>query len=420
MSFNEWKRVQFGELVSINAQSISGKFPFKEIEYIDTSSVTMNTFEPLQKLNLRNAPTRAKRIVHHGDTILSTVRPIQRHIGFIRNPKPNTIASTGFAVITPKNINPEFLYYYLSQESITNYLNGIAETSTTTFPAFRPEVLSVLEIVIPDDEKTQSRIAEILSALDDKIEQNRQTNATIEAIAQAIFKEWFIDFNSPDATGEMVKVGGVQPYARTGMIPKGWQVGKLGDILNSIETGTRPKGGVGFLSEGIPSIGAENIISLGVYDYSKEKFISIDFFAKIKKGIVKSGDVLLYKDGASLGRKSIFMDEFPHKICAVNEHVFILRTNNQLNQIYLYFWLDQSFMTENIKNLNANSAQPGISQPGVSSLPILIPSKKTIDEYEQIVGPLLRKLFCNCKESTFLSQIRDSLLPKLMNGEIEV
>jgi type I restriction enzyme S subunit len=114
------------------------------------------------------------------------------------------------------------------------------------------------------------------------------------------------------------------------------------------------------------------------------------------------------------------MDEFPHKICAVNEHVFILRTNNQLNQIYLYFWLDQSFMTDNIKNLNANSAQPGINQPGVTSLPILIPNKKTIDEYEQIVGPLLSKLFNNCKESASLSQIRDSLLSKLINGEIKL
>jgi len=127
------------DLALINAKSISGKYPYEEIEYIDTSSVTGNEFSPLQRLKLIDAPSRAKRIVQHGDTIISTVRPIQRHFGFIRNPKANTIASTGFAVITPRSVNPEFLYYYLSQDSITNYLNGIAETSTTTFPAFRPE-----------------------------------------------------------------------------------------------------------------------------------------------------------------------------------------------------------------------------------------------------------------------------------------
>ena len=184
MNYTKWKPVRLGDIALINAKSISGKYPYQEIEYIDTSSVTKNEFSSLQKLRLIDAPSRAKRIVQHGDTILSTVRPIQRHFGFIRNPKPNTIASTGFAVITPKEIDSEFLYYYLSQESITNYLNGIAETSTTTFPAFRPEILANLEMIIPEDEKIQRRIAEILSSLDDKIQLNRQTNTTLEAIAQ--------------------------------------------------------------------------------------------------------------------------------------------------------------------------------------------------------------------------------------------
>jgi type I restriction enzyme S subunit len=310
-----------------------------------------------------------------------------------------------------KTIYPPFLRWLVRGTEWWNQIEKYMNTGAI-FNSLKCAEIPNIELSIPPL-PTQHRIADILSSLDDKIEFNRQTNSTLEAIAQAIFKEWFVNFSFPDATGEMIE-------SELGMIPKGWRVGRLGDILSSIETGARPKGGVGYLSKGIPSIGAENIIGLGVYNYSKEKFISIKFFTKMNKGIIKSGDVLLYKDGASLGRKSIFMDEFPHKICAVNEHVFILRTNNQLNQIYLYFWLDQSFMTDNIKNLNANSAQPGINQPGVTSLPILIPNKKTIDEYEQIVGPLLSKLFNNCKESASLSQIRDSLLSKLINGEIKL
>ena len=230
-SKDKWKKYKLGELIEINAQAITANFPFDEIEYIDTASVTNNKLDPVQKLKLSEAPSRAKRIVRDGDVILSTVRPIQRHFGFIRKPKPYTIASTGFAVLTPKKIYPEFLYYYLSQDLITYYLNGIAETTTTTFPAFRPDALEDLEIEIPDDIENQRRIASILSALDDKIELNRQTNATLEAIAQTLFKEWFVNFNFPGATGEMEE-------SKLEMIPRGWQAGSILEIANLLSGGT--------------------------------------------------------------------------------------------------------------------------------------------------------------------------------------
>ena len=223
MSSKEWKIFKLGNLVEINALSITSNFPYQEIDYIDTSSVTNNRFEGLQKLTLSEAPSRAKRIVRDGDTILSTVRPIQRHYGFIRHAQPNTIASTGFAVLTPRNIHPEFLFYYLSQDSVTYYLNGIAETTTSTFPAFRPSTLEELEIEIPEDIESQRRIAGILSTLDEKIELNRQISNTLEAIAQAIFREWFVNFNFPGAKSEMVE-------SVLGMIPRGWRVGILATL----------------------------------------------------------------------------------------------------------------------------------------------------------------------------------------------
>src|SRR5205823_2036197 len=145
----------------------------------------------------------------------------------------------------------------------------------------------------------------------------------------------------------------------------GWGVRTLGDVLSVLEAGSRPKGGIDPSERGIPSIGAENISGLGQYDYAKEKFVSQAFFEKMKQGHVESGDVLLYKDGAHIGRKAMFRDGFPHAVCSVNEHVFILRANRRYcSQNYLYFWLDQPDMTQNIRNLNANAAQPGINQQG--------------------------------------------------------
>jgi len=398
MNYTDWKQVRLVDLALINAKSISGKYPYEEIEYIDTSSVTGNEFSPLQRLKLIDAPSRAKRIVQHGDTIISTVRPIQRHFGFIRNPKANTIASTGFAVITPRSVNPEFLYYYLSQDSITNYLNGIAETSTTTFPAFRPEVLSELEILIPEDENTQRRIAEILSALDDKIELNRQTNATLEAIAQAIFKEWFVNFNFPGATGELVE-------SELGMIPKGWKIlpmDKIADFLNGLALQKYPAENE---YDYLPAIKIREMKN-GISNSSDK--VSKNLPAKY---IVHDGDLLFSWSGTL---EIIF---WVGGDGALNQHLFKVTSNNYPIW-FCYFWILQYI--DKFKGIveDKKTTMGHIQRHHISEALCLIPDK--LDEIDEVMNPIIEKIINNQKEVILLTKIRDALLPKLMNGEIEV
>src|SRR3989344_4040874 len=205
-----------------------------------------------------------------------------------------------------------------------------------------------------------------------------------------------------------------------GEIPKGWRVGKFYDILKEIKSGSRPKGGIDSDETEIPSIGAENIDGIANHDYSKEKYISREFFKKMKQGIVKNNDVLMYKDGAKIGRISFFDYDYPHKECAINEHVFILRSNDKVNQEFLYLWLDRPNMTQSIINLNSNAAQPGINQTQVKTLSILIPNKEVLDQFQFIIKKLFHKIFENAKQNQNLSLIRDSLLPRLMSGKIRV
>ncbi len=414
MSSKGWKKYKLEDIAEIvgggtpstaNSDYWGGEIPWLTPRDL---SINQNRFvchgeRNITKLGLENS---SAKLLPAGSILLTSRAPIG-YLAIASNP---ICTNQGFKSLIPNTqiVDGLFLYYLLRNN--VDYLKSVGVG--TTFAEISGGVLRQLEFDFPDL-PTQRQIAETLSALDDKIELNRQTNATLEAIAQAIFKEWFVDVRYPGATGEMVD-------SELGPIPRGWRVGILSEVLSSIESGSRPKGGVGDLAEGIPSIGAENINGLGFYDFSKEKFVSEEFFAKLKSGIVKSEDVLLYKDGASLGRKTMFMDGFPHQICAINEHVFILRSNNLINQLFLYFWLDQSYMTENIKSLNSNSAQPGINQPAVRSLPILIPEKTISEKFEQIVKPLLSKLFNDCKESYSLSLLRDKLLPKLMSGEIQI
>jgi len=324
------------------------------------------------------------------------------------------IDTTYFVKLKPKN-DLNFWYYFL----LTLQLKKM--NSHSAVPGLNRDQVYQIKAKIPFIAEQQA-ISKILSDLDAKIELNKKMNKTLELIGETLFRKWFTDFEFPNEKGKPYKSsGGEMVDSELGEIPKGWKVVKLKEVLKSIESGRRPKGGIDSnLKEGIPSIGAENIKCLGYYDYSSTKYISREFFEQMKQGIVQNEDVLLYKDGAQLGRKTMFGKDFPFKVCCVNEHVFILRANEKLNQFFLYFWLDRYQVTENIKNLNANSAQPGINKESVRTLNILVPKKDILNNFNKFVKNIIEKLFLNCLESQMLSQIRDQLLPKLMSGKIRV
>jgi len=148
--------------------------------------------------------------------------------------------------------------------------------------------------------------------------------------------------------------------------------------------------------------------------------VSRRFFEGMNRGHVKNRDVLLYKDGAHIGKKSMFGDDFPHKECCINEHVFILRVNERCTQAYLFFWLDQPDMTQAIRNLNTNAAQPGLNQTGVKGLLVVVPPKLLLDEFDKHAGPVLSQIFNLAKKNANLRRTRDLLLPKLISGQLTI
>ena len=308
----------------------------------------------------------------------------------------------------PDKYNLKFFYYMLRNSK------SLKLSSDAAVPGLNRSYALSREFTIPSNIEEQQKIASILSNYDDLIENNTKRIQLLEKIAKLIYDEWFVKFKFPGH--EKVKF----VDSELGKIPEGWEVKRIGEILSELESGSRPKGGIKELAEGIPSIGAENINGLGKYGYTKEKLVPIDFFNKMKRGIIKHKDVLLYKDGAKVGRKAMFRDNYPYVQCCINEHVFILRTNENFYQNYLYFWLDQDWMTRKIINLNTNAAQPGINQKGVNSLPILIPLNGMIIEFDKIIEPILIELFNLAKKNQNLIRTRDLLLPKLVSGEVDV
>lgn len=325
-------------------------------------------------------------------------------------------------IIRPsERVNPRFLAYAINsvvQHKVNSKLVGtvqqhfnVTDAKNTKIPLPRREV--------------QDKLVEFIRPLDDRIDLNNSMNRTLDAFAKALFRSWFVDFDPVVA-----KSDGRSPFgmdagttelfpshfvdSEMGYIPEGWSVSRLGDKLVKLESGKRPKGGVSEIESGVPSLGAGDIGRLGVFDYSDVSYVPEDFFESMTRGIVQKTDVLLYKDGANLGRSTYFDDGFPYEKCCVNSHVFILRTDADSFQRYLYFWLQQPWMQEEIMARNSSSAQPGINQRSVKSLPLLIPPEEVVDAFDRIVNPMLLKIFQNSHENRYLGELRNTLIPRLV------
>lgn len=208
-----------------------------------------------------------------------------------------------------------------------------------------------------------------------------------------------------------------------GQIPKGWKVVTLGSVLDTLETGRRPKGGVAGYSSGVPSVGAESINGIGVFDFSKTKFIPHEFYEKTTSGRIQNLDVLLYKDGGKPGefrpRVGLYGYGFPFDEFCINEHVFRMRAD-AVGQHYLYFTISDERVLLDFANKRGKAAIPGINQTDVRSTVILLPPKSVLAEFDRLAQPSCQSIIENFAESRDLATLRDTLLPKLLSGEVSV
>lgn len=321
-----------------------------------------------------------------------------------------------------------FLHYFFMSIDFSPLIQG------STQPLLTQRSLLTLTIDVPSINE-QKEIAHILGTLDDKIELNRKTNETLEAMAKALFKSWFVDFDPVRAKAEGRPTGLPAEISdmfsdsfedsELGEIPSGWSVEELRDCSLDISSGRRPRGGIDKnLSFGIPSIGAESIAPVGQFDFSKTKWVDAAFAESTTKGWIQNYDVALYKDGGKPGefrpRTALYGDGFPFERAMVNEHVFLLRSS-QLGQPYLYYLFNFDLvLAQIIHKGSSKGAQPGLNQDEVRTSSFVKPVKGLLDIFNRTVEPVIRKQLLLGKECHALSELRDSLLPQLISGEIRI
>lgn len=340
------------------------------------------------------------------DILLSNIRPYFCKIWFAD--KKGSCSNDVLVVRAKKEVDPKFLYYVLSDQ---NFFNWDSMTSKgTKMPRGTPN--AIMKYSVPDlPFHTQQKIASILSAYDNLIQNYKKQIEALQTGTCELYKEWFVRFRFPGWQNAKFENG----------IPEGWKYLKLSEFGYEVESGNRPAGGIDdSLEDGIPSLGAESIDKLGYFDYSNVKLVPREFYDKMKRGHGKDNDILLYKDGAYIGKVTLFRNGFPFKEYAVNEHVFLLRSNNKDYQNYLYFTLNMPQYFTQMQNLNRNAAQPGLARGDLDRIKILVPNEKVIEKFNKLINPMIDNIFSYSKQITNLTQQRDLLLPRLMSGKLEV
>lgn len=415
----EYKAIK--EIANINSENINKEYREKYIMYLDTSNITKGKIEEIVKIDISNAPSRAKRIVRENDIIYSTVRPNLCHYGILRNVVDNMIVSTGFAVIRCDytKIVPEYLYAYLTLPNITKKMYAIAETSTSAYPSIKPSDLENVIIPIPSM-NIQRKIAKILSNLDKKIELNNQINDNLYEISKQLYKRWFIDYEFPNEDGTTYKSSfGKMIESEIGEIPEGWKIIQLGNYLK-VERGLSYKGK--FLSNtGILMINLGNIMPNSVFRIEKNKYYSGDFKDKVttKSGNIVIANTDMTQNREVLGTPVIIPSIYKNDKLIYSHHIYCVK-NLRLPKMFVF----HSLLTERYKGIVGGSATGttvlALPKEVIENFKIAIPDTNLLKKFEEITNTIQQKKDNIFEENQKLEQLRDTLLSKLMNGEIDL
>lgn len=384
-------KYELKDICKTNQSNYSKSDKWTFINYLDTGNITKNKIDEIQYINLENEklPSRAKRKVEIDDIIYSTVRPNQLHYGIIKQIPNNFLVSTGFTTIkiNKKIAEPKFIFYYITQDEITEYLSAIAEQSTSAYPSIKPSDIENLEIDLPSLE-IQKQIASILSALDDKIELNNKINENLESQAQAIFKSWFVDF---------------EPFG--GVMPEDWRTGSLSEIC-------------GYSKD-----------KVNIEDLTLDTYYSTENMQPNRQGAVQATTLPTIKQTTACKKGNVLISNIrPYfkKIiycfadCGCSTDVLCFVPNKSEYSAFLYCALYSDKFFDYMVAGSKGTKMPRGDKQQIMMYPICIPSTEYVEQFSKIVAPMFETVYTNRLEANDLAILRDTLLPKLMNGEIDV
>jgi type I restriction enzyme, S subunit len=396
--------VPLGDVVHLNPDSVTARFPHDFISYIEISAVGSGIIqEEIPRYSLVNAPSRAKRMVSAGDTILSTVRPNRRSFFYFRNATDDLVVSTGFAVLRAREqIDPRFLYYSVTNRAFTDYLTANAKGSA--YPAVDVETISRREIWLPPL-STQRKIAAILSAYDDLIENNNRRIKILEEMARAIYREWFVEFRFPGH--EKVKM----VESELGLIPEGWRLTTVPDAIAVSPTTKADRNTV------------KPFVAMNCLSNNSMLIAGYEQRAGNSGSKFRNGDTLFARITPCLENGKTGFVQFlptPDSVATGSTEFIVLRSRTLCPEYVYCLARSDGFRDNAIKSMAGASGRQRVQEGCFDKFIFAHPPSVLVDAFQEIVQPMFRQVHLLSQQSDLLRRTRDLLLPRLVSGELDV
>ena len=364
----------------------------------------------------------------NGDTLLARITPCLENgkTAYVNCLKDGQIAhgSTEYIVLSGKEGISDnlFAYYLVRTPKFKTYAVGHM-AGTSGRQRVPSSSVSEYELSIPGLIE-QKAIASILGALDDKIEVNQKMNRTLEEITRTIFKSWFVDFDPVRAkmegrpTGLPSDISDLFPDelvdSELGQIPKGWEIGEFSELVTFLNGNAFKR--EDWVETGVPVIKIGNVKPTLV-DINGCSYVSDTVASQNQKFRLKKGDILIGMTGY-VGEVGLVpqLSVMP----LLNQRVGKVEPLNEKIRPFIFSFMRLPSFKTSIENMSYGSAQQNVSSKAILSMEVLIPTMSFIEEYSKYTKPIIEKILVNFSENKLLSQIRDTLLPKLISGEVRV
>ena len=332
-------------------------------------------------VNATSLPTvNLTQAFENGDVLVSNIRPYFKKIWKARI---NGGCSNDVLVfVAKKDIDSNFLYYVLADDAFFAY--AMATSKGTKMP--RGDKKSIMQYEVPCyDVETQQKIASILKSIDEKIELNNAINNNLEQQAKTLYKDWFFDFS---------------PFSTEGNLPDGWRMGTVGDIIQLHD------------SKRVPLSGAEREKMEKIYPY----YGATSLMDYVDNYLFDGIYLLLGEDGTVVDNLGFPILQYVYGQFWVNNHAHIItgKEGFSVEELYLFFSLT------NIKSIVTGAVQQKVSQQNLKKVPAIIPSKEALSAFDDLIQPIFAQIRNLRDENTCLADLRDTLLPRLISGEVDV
>lgn len=403
----EWKEVRLGDIADVQTGPFGSQLHKSDYIAEGIPCIMPTNIGPhlnfivdgIAHVSEVDANRLSRHLTEIGDIIYARRGDIEK-CAYVTTNEEKWLCGTGCLKIRCNNeVNSRFIAYLLSTAECKKWITGNAVG--TTMLNLSKGILSNLPLLVPSHED-QRRIASILSSLDRKIELNNKINADLEEMAQAIFKNWFVDFE-PFKNGKFVD-------SELGMIPEGWKVGRLTDVIKLMPGGTPKTTEPLYWDNGtIPFFSPKDVN--GVYCFATEKHITETGLNKCSSNLYPKDTIFITCRG-TVGKVCLAACDM-----AMNQSNYAIKAIDGYSQYYVFF-LVKSVVERLIKKSNGAVFSAITSKDFDEE--ILIPSQKAVEDFTNVIDGFFRRIFTIGTENSRLSLLRDTLLPRLMSGELEI